>query len=85
YEGYIASLDNGKLELYVDGQLQSFKLDASTAYFTSDSAKRQQFSDLKPYTKVVVVANNGTAAYVETTDPAQQVERFERTYARLSP
>ncbi|WP_411553421.1 S-layer homology domain-containing protein [Paenibacillus lautus] len=85
YKGSIASIENGKLELYADGKLNSFKLDSSTAYFASDSEKRLQFSDINPYTQAVVIANNGTAAYVEITDPTQQVERFDRTYARLSP
>lgn len=85
YKGSIASIENGKLELYADGKLNSFKLDSSTAYFASDSEKRLQFSDINPYTQAVVVANNGTAAYVEITDSTQQVERFDRTYARLSP
>lgn len=85
YKGSIASIENGKLELYAEGKLNSFKLDSSTAYFASDSEKRLQFSDINPYTQAVVVANNGTAAYVEITDPTQQVERFDRTYARLSP
>lgn len=85
YKGSIASIENGKLELYADGKLNSFKLDSSTAYFASDSEKRLQFSDINPYTQAVVVANNGTAAYVEITDQTQQVERFDRTYARLSP
>lgn len=85
YKGSIAAIENGKLELYADGKLNSFKLDNSTAYFTSDSEKRLQFSEINPYTQAVVVVNNGTAAYVEITDPTQQVERFDRTYARLSP
>ncbi|RAR45119.1 S-layer homology domain-containing protein [Paenibacillus sp. MDMC362] len=85
YKGSIASIENGKLELYADGKLNSFKLDSSTAYFTSDSEKRLQFSEIRPYTQAVVIVNNGTAAYVEITDPTQQVERFDRTYARLSP
>lgn len=85
YKGSIASIENGKLELYAEGKLNSFKLDSSTAYFASDSEKRLQFSDINPYTQAVVVANNGTAAYLEITDPTQQVERFDRTYARLSP
>lgn len=85
YKGSIASIENGKLELYADGKLNSFKLDNSTAYFTSDSEKRLQFSEINPYTQAVVIVNNGTAAYVEITDSTQQVERFDRTYARLSP
>ncbi|OME96684.1 MULTISPECIES: S-layer homology domain-containing protein [Paenibacillus] len=85
YKGSIAAIENGKLELYADGKLNSFKLDNSTAYFTSDSEKRLQFSEINPYTQAEVVVNNGTAAYVEITDPTQQVERFDRTYARLSP
>jgi len=85
FKGSIASIENGKLELYADGKLHSFKLDASTAYFSSDSEKRLQSSDILPYTQAVVIVNNGTAAYLEVTDATQQVERFDRTYARLSP
>ncbi|SEL82590.1 S-layer homology domain-containing protein [Paenibacillus sp. cl141a] len=85
YKGSIASIENGKLELYANGKLNSFKLDNSTSYFTSDSEKRLQFSEINPYTQAVVVVNNGTAAYVEITDSTQQVERLDRTYARLSP
>lgn len=85
YKGSIASIENGKLELYADGKLHSFKLDASTAYFSSDSEKRLQSSDILPYTQAVVIVNNGTAAYLEVTDATQQVERFDSTYARLSP
>lgn len=85
FKGSIASVENGKLELYADGKLHSFKLDASTAYFSSDSEKRLQSSDILPYTQAVVIVNNGTAAYLEVTDATQQVERFDSTYARLSP
>ncbi|MGG3282339.1 S-layer homology domain-containing protein [Paenibacillus solani] len=85
FKGSIASIENGKLELYADGKLHSFKLDASTAYFSSDSEKRLQSSDILPYTQAVVIVNNGTAAYLEVTDATQQVERFDSTYARLSP
>ncbi|WP_054957384.1 S-layer homology domain-containing protein [Paenibacillus dakarensis] len=85
YEGYVSSVDSGKLELYIDGKPSVFTLDASTTYFEKDSAKRLSISDIKPYTKVVVIGQNNKAAYVEILDRTQKVESFERTYARLSP
>ena len=85
FEGYVSSVGNGKLELYADGKNNSFTLDGSTAYFEKASEKRLSVSDIKPYTKVTVIGKNGTASYVEITDPEPKLESFERKYARLSP
>ena len=85
YEGYVSSIGNGKLEIYIDGKPSAFTLDGSTTYFEKASAKRLSIADIKPYTKVTVIGTNNKAAYVEITDPTQKVETFERTYARLSP
>lgn len=84
-EGYVTSVDTGKLEIYVDGKPSVYTLDGSTTYFEKDSAKRLSNSDIKPYTKVTVIGKDSKAAYVEILDPIQKVESFERTYARLSP
>lgn len=85
YEGYVSSVDNGKLEIYIDGKPSVFTLDGSTTYFEKSSTKRLSNSDIKPYTKVIVIGKDSRAAYVEITDPTQMVESLERTYARLSP
>ncbi|KKO51887.1 S-layer homology domain-containing protein [Paenibacillus sp. DMB20] len=85
FEGYVSSVGNGKLELYADGKNNSFTIDGSTAYFEKASEKRLSVSDIKPYTKVTVIGKNGTASYVEITDPEPKLESFERKYARLSP
>ncbi|MGM1046176.1 MAG: S-layer homology domain-containing protein [Bacillota bacterium] len=85
YEGYVSVVDSGKLEIYIDGKPSTFTLDGSTAYFEKDSAKRLSVSDIKPYTKVMVIGKNNKADYVEIIDPTQKVESFERIYARLSP
>ncbi|MGG1877010.1 S-layer homology domain-containing protein [Paenibacillus cisolokensis] len=85
HEGVIMSVDNESLQLYVDGKVNTYKLNGATPYFTSDSEARISLADVKPYTKAIVVESNGTAAYVEITDQTEHVERLERTYARLSP
>lgn len=85
FAGYVSSVGNGKLELYVDGKNSPFTLDGSTAYFEKASEKRLSLSDIKPYTKVTVIGKNGTASYVEITDPEPKLESIERKYARLSP
>lgn len=85
YEGYVSSVGNGKLEIYIDGKPTAFTLDGTTAYFEKASANRKAITDIKPYTKVMVIGKNNKADYVEIIDPTQKVELFERTYARLSP
>ncbi|WP_106767900.1 S-layer homology domain-containing protein [Paenibacillus faecalis] len=85
YEGYVTSIGDGKLEIYVDGKPQVFTLSETTAYFEKDSSKRKSLSDIKPYTQIMVIGKNNKADYVEILDPTPQVESFERVYARLSP
>lgn len=82
YEGIVTQLTDGKLALYTNGQLKSFTLDNRSVYFTKDSEARTTQSALKLYTKVLVVDKVGSAAYVEVTDPNQQLERSEGTLLR---
>lgn len=79
YEGIVTQLTDGKLALYTNGQLKSFTLDNRSVYFTKDSEVRTTQSALKLYTKLLVVDKVGSAAYVEVTDPNQQLERSEGT------
>ncbi|GJM80799.1 hypothetical protein HMSSN139_32950 [Paenibacillus sp. HMSSN-139] len=82
YEGIVTQLTDGKLALYTNGQLKSFTLDNRSVYFTKDSEVKTTQSALKLYTKVLVVDKVGSAAYVEVTDPNQQLERSEGTLLR---
>lgn len=83
YEGIVTQLTDGKLALYTNGQLKSFTLDNRSVYFTKDSEARTTQSALKLYTKVLVVDKVGSAAYVEVTDPNQQLESVEGTLLRV--
>ncbi|OKP86833.1 hypothetical protein A3844_12575 [Paenibacillus helianthi] len=84
-KGSISALQNGKLTLYNNGRTTVFDLTYSTAYFTSTSETRINFSDIKPYTKVTVIGVTYNAAYVEVTDPAQQVQTIEGVFAKITP
>lgn len=79
YEGIVTELTDNKLTLYTNGQMKSFTLDNRSVYFTKDSESRASKSALKLYTKVLAVDKVGSAAYVEVTDPNQQLERSEGT------
>ncbi|MCT2195531.1 S-layer homology domain-containing protein [Paenibacillus sp. p3-SID1389] len=83
YEGIVTELTGSKLTLYTNGQLKSFTLDNRSVYFTKDSETRTTQSALKLYTKVLAVDKVGSAAYVEVTDPNQQLERSEGTLLRV--
>lgn len=83
YEGIVTELTDNKMTLYTNGQLKSFTLDNRSVYFTKDSETRTTRSALKLYTKVLAVDKVGSAAYVEVTDPNQQLERSEGTLLRV--
>ncbi|GIO59095.1 S-layer homology domain-containing protein [Paenibacillus cineris] len=84
-EGIITGLSDNKLDLYVDGSVKSYALDATTGYFTKDSETKIAFTELKPYTKVMVIGSGTKAGYVEVTDPTVQLESTEGTFQKLSP
>lgn len=83
YEGIVTELTDSKLTLYTNGQLKSFTLNDSSAYFTKDSDIKTSKSELKLYTKVLAVDKVGSAAYVEVTDDEQQLESTEGTLLRV--
>lgn len=84
YEGIISELTDSKLTLYIDGKTRSFALDNRSVYFTSDSETKIAKSDVKPFTKVIAIDKVGSAAYVEVTDPKQQVDSVEGTFAKVT-
>jgi hypothetical protein len=84
-EGIITGLSDNKLDLYVDGSVKSYAIDATTGYFTKDSETKIAFTELKPYTKVMVIGSGTKAGYVEVTDPTVQLESTEGTFQKLSP
>ena len=83
YEGIVTELTDNKLTLYTGGKLKSFVLDNRSMYFTKDSETKTTKSVLKLYTKIMVVDKVGSAAYVEVTDPQQQLEKTEGTLLRI--
>ncbi|MBE9918148.1 S-layer homology domain-containing protein [Paenibacillus donghaensis] len=84
-EGIVTGLSSSKLDLYVNGSIQSYNLDNSTMYFTSTSENKINSTDLKLYTKVMVIGTPSRTAYVEVTDAKEQFESVEGTFQKLSP
>ncbi|MEC0170012.1 S-layer homology domain-containing protein [Paenibacillus graminis] len=84
-KGTISAMQDGKLTLFNNGSTSVFNVTYSTAYFTSTVDTRINFSDLKPYTKVTVIGATYNAAYVEVTDPVQQVQTIEGVFAKVTP
>ncbi|MEK5436460.1 MULTISPECIES: S-layer homology domain-containing protein [Paenibacillus] len=83
--GTISQLAGGKLSVYNNGKTSTYTLGASTAYYTSASESRINLSDVQPYTKVTVIGATYNAAYVEVTDPTQQVESLSGSFAMVAP
>ncbi|WP_052414663.1 S-layer homology domain-containing protein [Paenibacillus sp. FSL R5-0345] len=83
--GTISQLADGKLSVYNNGKTSTYNLGASTAYYTSASESRINLSDIQPYTKVTVIGATYNAAYVEVTDPTQQVESLSGNFAMVAP
>lgn len=80
--GYVTGLKDGQITLMVDGNAVNYAVNSSTPYFTKDSETRAAASDVKLYTKVLVVGSAGSASYVEVIDAKPQVESIEGTFAR---
>ncbi|MEF2964273.1 S-layer homology domain-containing protein [Paenibacillus sp. M1] len=78
-EGIVTGLTDDKITLYVDGMTKSFVLDNRSVYFTKDSETKISKSNLRLYTKVMVVDKVGSAAYVEIRDPELQLVSTEGT------
>jgi hypothetical protein len=85
--GTISQLKDGKLSVFntSNGNTSTYSLGASTAYYTSTSENRINLSDIQPYTKVTVIGATYNAAYVEVTDPTQQVENLSGSLAMVAP
>ncbi|MEK3862402.1 S-layer homology domain-containing protein [Paenibacillus sp. FSL H7-0716] len=83
--GTISQLADGKLSVYNNGKTSTYTLGVSTAYYTSASESRINLSDVQPYTKVTVIGATYNAAYVEVTDPTQQVETLSGNFAMVAP
>lgn len=84
YKGVITNLTSTNLSLYTEaGKMQNFALNGSTAYFTVASEKAISASEVKPYTKVTVIDNGGTAGYVEVIDDKPQLESLEGKLQRV--
>ncbi|WP_342561756.1 S-layer homology domain-containing protein [Paenibacillus sp. FSL R7-0345] len=82
--GTISSLKDGKLTLFSNATNSTYNLTSSTAFFTSTSEARISLNDIQPYTKVTVIGATYNAAYVEVTDPVQQIESVEGTFAKIT-
>ncbi len=84
-KGSISALKDGKMTVYSNGLPSVFNLTPVTAYYTSTADTRISLNDVQPYTKVTVIGATYNAAYVEVTDPAQQVVSVEGNFAKITP
>ncbi|WP_379129359.1 S-layer homology domain-containing protein [Paenibacillus sp. sgz500958] len=82
--GIVTELKDGKITLYENGKSTTFNIGTSTAYFTSASETKASLSDIKLYTKVMIIGTGGNASYVELTDAKQQVETIKGSFARIT-
>jgi len=80
--GIVTELKDGKLTLYDNGKSTVYNLGTGTSYFTSASETKGSLSDVKLYTKVMIIGTNSNVTYVEVTDPKQQVESIKGSLAR---
>ncbi|AOZ91275.1 hypothetical protein LPB68_03035 [Paenibacillus crassostreae] len=84
-EGIVTGLTDNSISLYVNGSVRNFTLENTTAFYTKTLDTKISLSDLKLYSKVMIVGDNGKASYVEVTDPTEQLESIETTFERLFP
>ncbi|WP_438351155.1 S-layer homology domain-containing protein [Paenibacillus sp. FA6] len=82
-EGIVTELTDNSISLFVNGSIRSFPLNNTTAYYTKTSETKVSFSDIKLYSKVMIIENSGKAVYVEVIDPQEQLESIETTFERL--
>ncbi|MBR2563295.1 MAG: S-layer homology domain-containing protein, partial [Paenibacillus sp.] len=80
--GYVTGLKDGQITLVADGKAINYTVNSNTPYFTKESETRVSASDVKLYTKVLIVGTAGNASYVEVVDAKPQVESVEGTFAR---
>jgi len=84
-EGIVTAVSDKSISLFVNGSVHSYSLNNTTSYYTSDSETKIPLTDVKLYSKVMVIENSGKAVYVEVTDPKEQLENIETTFERLFP
>ncbi|MHA0855359.1 S-layer homology domain-containing protein [Paenibacillus sp. CMAA1364] len=84
-EGIVTAISNNSISLSVNGSIRNFPITPTTSYYTKTSEAKMSLSDIKLYSKVMIVDNNGSSSYVEIIDPKEQLETIETTFERLFP
>lgn len=84
--GVITELTPQLLKVRADnGQVREFALQSNTNYYTYKTETPIDFTELKPYIKVTVIENQGSAGYVEITDEQPQLESIEGKLIKVYP
>ncbi|OAB44354.1 S-layer homology domain-containing protein [Paenibacillus glacialis] len=84
-EGIVTALSDKSISLFANGSVRNYSLNNATSYYTSTSDTKIALTDVKLYSKVMVIENSSKAVYVEVTDPKEQLENIETTFERLFP
>lgn len=82
-EGIISALTDSSISLYKGNGDSTFTLGSNTRIYRHDSEKAVTVAELSPHTRVMIIASQGNALYVEQLDNDQQVEKFSATFDRL--
>ena len=75
HEGILTGLSAARLTIADEnGATRSFAVDRDTLFYRYDSESETTASSLKPYTRVIVLLEDGKARYVEQMDDDEQLE-----------
>ncbi|WP_296974047.1 S-layer homology domain-containing protein [Thermobacillus sp. ZCTH02-B1] len=75
-EGILTGLTDSRLTIAgEDGATKTFTIDRHTLFYRYDSESESLPTGLKPYTRVIVLVEDGRARYVEQMDDDERLER----------
>lgn len=77
YSGVLTELSAARVTLAgEDGSVQSFTIGPDTVFYRYDSESESAPDNLKPYTRAIVLANDGRARYIEQMDDDERLEKM---------
>lgn len=81
--GIVTGIDSSSITIYAGGEETTYAIDADTLFYRYDSETRAAIGDIKPYTDVMVIAQSGSALYIEAQGDEQHVETYEAELDRV--
>lgn len=81
--GIVTKIDSSSITLYADGEETNYTIGSGTKFYRYDSDKAVSIDDLDLYTDVTVIAQNGTALYIEGKGDEQYKDTYEAVLDRV--